>query len=107
MYHGQSPDFWFFAKLYAPVNSGDQRNQPAEGTGPRVGCGVARLASPQQRSREQSIATPNLPPGFDFTDPDIYAHRLPVQEVAELRATAPIWWNEQPPDQGGFGDGGY
>jgi len=53
------------------------------------------------------MATPNLPPGFDFTDPDIYAHRLPVQEFAELRATAPIWWNEQPLDQGGFGDGGY
>ncbi len=50
---------------------------------------------------------PNLPPGFDFTDPDIYAHRLPVRELAELRRTAPIWWNEQPPDQGGFGDGGY
>jgi cholest-4-en-3-one 26-monooxygenase len=52
-------------------------------------------------------ATPNLPPGFDFTDPDIYAHRLPVPELAELRATAPIWWNRQAPDQGGFGDGGY
>ncbi len=53
------------------------------------------------------MATPNLPPGFDFTDPDIYALRLPVQEFAELRVTAPIWWNEQPLDQGGFGDGGY
>ncbi|WP_264991370.1 cytochrome P450, partial [Mycobacterium kiyosense] len=53
------------------------------------------------------MAAPNLPPGFDFTDPDIYAHRLPVQEFAELRATAPVWWNEQPLDQGGFGDGGY
>jgi len=53
------------------------------------------------------MATPNLPPGFDFTDPDIYAHRLPVQELAELRRTAPIWWNKQPPEQGGFGDGGY
>ena len=53
------------------------------------------------------MATPNLPPGFDFTDPDIYARRLPVRELAELRATAPIWWNEQAPDQGGFGDGGY
>ena len=53
------------------------------------------------------MATPNLPPGFDFTDPDIYAHRLPVQELAELRATEPIWWNEQPLDRGGFGDGGY
>ncbi|BBZ37436.1 cytochrome P450 [Mycobacterium conspicuum] len=53
------------------------------------------------------MATPNLPPGFDFTDPEIYAHRLPTQELAELRRTAPIWWNDQPLDQGGFGDGGY
>lgn len=53
------------------------------------------------------MATPNLPPGFDFTDPDIYAHRLPVREFAELRATEPIWWNRQAPDAGGFGDGGY
>jgi cholest-4-en-3-one 26-monooxygenase len=45
------------------------------------------------------MASPTLPPGFDFTDPDIYAHRLPVQEFAELRATARIWWNEQPPGQ--------
>lgn len=53
------------------------------------------------------MATPDLPPGFDFTDPDIYAQRLPTEELAELRRTAPIWWNEQAPDQGGFGDGGY
>jgi cholest-4-en-3-one 26-monooxygenase len=53
------------------------------------------------------MATPNLPRGFDFTDPEIYADRLPVQELAELRRTAPVWWNEQPPDRGGFGDGGY
>ncbi len=41
------------------------------------------------------MACPNLPPGFDFTDPDIYVERLPVDELAELRRTAPIWWNEQ------------
>ncbi|TQK27271.1 cytochrome P450 [Arthrobacter sp. SLBN-53] len=50
---------------------------------------------------------PNIPPGFDFTDPDIYAHRLPIEEFAEMRRVAPIWWNEQPADKGGFGDGGY
>jgi cholest-4-en-3-one 26-monooxygenase len=32
---------------------------------------------------------------------------LPVQELAELRPTAPIWWNEQPLDVGGFAEGGY
>src|SRR6201746_154092 len=52
------------------------------------------------------MPTPNLPPGFDFTDPDIHAERLPVEELAELRRTAPIWWNEQPVGAGGFDDGG-
>jgi cholest-4-en-3-one 26-monooxygenase len=52
-------------------------------------------------------AAPNLPPGFDFTDHDIYAERLPVEELAELRRTAPLWWNEQPLDVSGFDDGGY
>ncbi|KUI26587.1 steroid C27-monooxygenase [Mycobacterium sp. IS-1742] len=50
---------------------------------------------------------PNLPPGFDFTDPDIYAQRLPVEELAEMRRVAPIWWNEQPVGAGGFDDGGF
>ena len=50
---------------------------------------------------------PNLPPGFDFTDPDLHAERLPVAELAELRRAAPIWWNEQPLDTGGFHDGGF
>ncbi|KWX60549.1 cytochrome P450 [Mycobacterium sp. NAZ190054] len=54
------------------------------------------------------MATPTLPPGFDFTDPDLNCERLPVEELAELRRCAPIWWNEQ--NEGGsgpFGDGGY
>ncbi|OCB56800.1 steroid C27-monooxygenase [Mycobacterium vulneris] len=53
------------------------------------------------------MPTLNLPPGFDFTDPDIYAERLPVEELAEMRRLAPIWWNEQPKGQGGFDDGGF
>ncbi len=50
---------------------------------------------------------PHLPPGFDFTDPDIYAERLPVEELAEMRKVAPIWWNAQPDGAGGFDDGGF
>ena len=53
------------------------------------------------------MSAPNIPPGFDFTDPDIYSQRLPVAELAELRHVAPIWWNEQPMGKGGFDDGGY
>ncbi|KAA0109709.1 MAG: steroid C27-monooxygenase [Mycobacterium sp.] len=53
------------------------------------------------------MPTPDLPTGFDFTDPDIYAERLPVDELAQMRKVAPIWWNEQPLDKGGFGDGGF
>ncbi|HEY5842022.1 MAG TPA: cytochrome P450 [Mycobacterium sp.] len=52
------------------------------------------------------MPSPTLPPGFDFTDPDLNRERLPVEELAELRRTAPIWWNEQPVDSG-FHDGGY
>jgi cholest-4-en-3-one 26-monooxygenase len=54
-----------------------------------------------------TATSPNLPPGFDFTDPDIYAERLPVEELAQMRKVAPIWWNAQPAGVGGFGDGGY
>ncbi|MDZ7886838.1 MAG: cytochrome P450 [Mycobacterium sp.] len=54
------------------------------------------------------MPTPDLPAGFDFTDPDIYAERLPVDELAQMREVAPIWWNEQPDRQaGGFNDGGF
>jgi cholest-4-en-3-one 26-monooxygenase len=53
------------------------------------------------------MPTPNLPAGFDFTDPDIYAERLPVDELAEMRRVAPIWWNEQADGVGGFDDGGF
>jgi cholest-4-en-3-one 26-monooxygenase len=54
------------------------------------------------------VPSPNLPPGFDFTDPDIYAERIPVEEFAEVRASEPIWWNAQAPGHGGgFNDGGF
>ena len=53
------------------------------------------------------MAEPKLPPGFDFTDPDLYAARVPQDEFAELRRTAPVWWNPQPPGTGGFDDEGF
>ncbi len=53
------------------------------------------------------MATPTIPAGFDFTDPDLWASRLPLEEFAELRRTAPIWWNPQPAGLSGFDDGGY
>ncbi|MGZ4519415.1 MAG: cytochrome P450 [Mycobacteriaceae bacterium] len=53
------------------------------------------------------MATPNIPAGFDFTDPDVYAKGVPRSEFAELRKTAPVWWNPQPPNKGGYADEGY
>jgi cholest-4-en-3-one 26-monooxygenase len=50
---------------------------------------------------------PQLCACFDFTNPDVYAERLPDEEFHELRHTAPVWWHEQPKDVGGFADGGY
>jgi cholest-4-en-3-one 26-monooxygenase len=46
-----------------------------------------------------------LPPGYDFTDPDVLLEGIPVTEFAELRRTAPVWWNEQA--ESIFDDGGY
>lgn len=42
---------------------------------------------------------------FDFTDPDVLVRGIPVTEFAELRRTAPVWWNEQ--SESIFDDGGY
>jgi cholest-4-en-3-one 26-monooxygenase len=51
------------------------------------------------------MTAPQIPAGFDFTDPDLYAHRVPNEELAELRRAAPIWWNPQ--IDAGFDDGGF
>lgn len=54
-------------------------------------------------TRAQSC--PFLPQGYDFTDPDVLLEGIPVREFAELRRTAPVWWNAQ--EESIFGDGGY
>ena len=45
--------------------------------------------------------------GFDFTDPDVLLSGRVYRstEFAELRKTAPVWWNEQ--RESIFDDGGY
>ena len=53
------------------------------------------------------MAHPTLPADFDVNDPDTYAVRLPVEEWAELRRTAPIWWQSQPRGRDGFADDGH
>jgi cholest-4-en-3-one 26-monooxygenase len=52
------------------------------------------------------MAEPKIAPGFDLTDPDLYAQRVPHEEFAELRRAAPVWWNPQPSDMG-FDDDGF
>jgi cholest-4-en-3-one 26-monooxygenase len=53
------------------------------------------------------MAEPRIPPGFDFTDPNLYAHRVPAAEFAELRRASPVWWNAQCRGASGFDDEGY
>src|ERR1700722_17853860 len=53
------------------------------------------------------MAGPDIPRGFDFTDPDLYASRVPSEEFAELRRTAPVWWNAQRRGSAGFDDEGF
>jgi cholest-4-en-3-one 26-monooxygenase len=53
------------------------------------------------------MPSPHIPQGFDFLDPDRNVVQLPVDELAELRQAAPVWWCEQQIGKGGFNDGGY
>jgi cholest-4-en-3-one 26-monooxygenase len=53
----------------------------------------------------REVPPPLLPPRIDFTDPDLLEKGIPVAEFAELRKTAPVWWNEQPDSI--FNDGGF
>ncbi|MFC4562129.1 cytochrome P450 [Nocardiopsis mangrovi] len=50
-------------------------------------------------------APPPVPDGFDFTDPDLIAARVPHEEFARLRGTRPVHWNPQPAGVG-FDDAG-
>jgi cholest-4-en-3-one 26-monooxygenase len=49
---------------------------------------------------------PQIAPGLDLTDPDLYANRVPHEEFAALRRAAPVRWNPQPSDMG-FNDDGF
>jgi len=54
------------------------------------------------------MTAPDIPAGIDFTDPDLYMREgVPLEKFAELRRTAPVWWNPQPHNVAGFGDDGY
>jgi cholest-4-en-3-one 26-monooxygenase len=53
------------------------------------------------------VTVPDIPPGFDFTDPDIGVIRVSASELAELRRAAPVWWVAQRRGSGGFDDEGY
>ncbi|MGP0029065.1 MAG: cytochrome P450 [Acidimicrobiales bacterium] len=48
-----------------------------------------------------------VPPGFDLTDPDILAERLPLDEFGYLRQNAPVFWNAQDPTSSGHDDAGF
>jgi cholest-4-en-3-one 26-monooxygenase len=53
------------------------------------------------------MAKPRLPKGFDLTDPALLVKGIPHKRFAELRRTAPVWWNAQPRGSAGFDDEGF
>lgn len=53
------------------------------------------------------MSAPNLPADFDATHPDTSVDGIPFAALAELRRTAPVWWNKQEPGIGGYPDKGY
>src|SRR5262249_35808591 len=58
-------------------------------------------------TRRAAMAEPRIPAGFDFTDPELCASRVPAAELAERRRAAPVWWQAQPRGSGGFDDDGF
>jgi cholest-4-en-3-one 26-monooxygenase len=52
-------------------------------------------------------APPFARKSFDFTDPALWASRVPHEEFATLRRTAPLWWNPQTGGVSGYTDDGY
>ncbi|WP_254052234.1 cytochrome P450 [Aeromicrobium sp. A1-2] len=50
--------------------------------------------------------TPDLPRGFDPTDPSLNQERVPLKEFMELRQTAPVFWVEQPEESRAGMEGG-
>ncbi|MGQ4333234.1 cytochrome P450 [Streptomyces hayashii] len=50
---------------------------------------------------------PALPDGFDFTDPDLLQHHVPLPEFAAARQAEPVRWIPQAGNVAGFRDEGY
>ncbi len=69
------------------------------------GLSMAQTTCPFGRGGADPQGALRLPQGYDFTDPDVLLKGIPVTEFAELRKTAPVWWNEQ--SDSIFDDGGY
>ena len=55
----------------------------------------------------EPIQPVEVPEGFDFTNPDLYAERVPLAEFCELRRNDPIFWNPQTREESGYDDGGF
>ncbi|TQS47072.1 cytochrome P450 [Cryptosporangium phraense] len=53
------------------------------------------------------MTAPDIPAGIDYTDPDTYADGVPLQDFAELRRVAPVWWNSTEYHAAGFDDDGF
>ena len=47
-----------------------------------------------------------IPQGYDLTNPDIYADKVPLDAFAWLRQSAPVFWNAQTLESSSFDDGG-
>lgn len=53
------------------------------------------------------IEAVEVPSGFDFTNPDLYADRVPHEEFKWLRENSPVHWNAQTKEASSYEDGGF
>ncbi|EME21765.1 cytochrome P450 [Rhodococcus triatomae] len=66
-----------------------------------------RTVTRETAARRSSAAHFDPAPTLDFTSPDTYTDGVPYGPFAAMRRTAPVWWNPQSPEVGGFKDSGF
>ena len=57
--------------------------------------------NPPPNVRRTDVPGP-VPDGYDLTNPDIYAEKVPLEEFSWLRRSAPAFWNAQTVEDSSF-----
>jgi cholest-4-en-3-one 26-monooxygenase len=68
---------------------------------------TARTDTDRTNVAHAEVARCPVAAGTDFTDPDLMVEGVPFAQFAELRRTAPLFWNPQTHENSSYDDGGF